>query len=227
MNISRLINQIHRNARETINCFHFSLTVLATSLSSFCGSQQQRQLISAWCIACQGSYVATLRHPFPRYIYNLFCMPLFAALEILFVFHFFHSAPAIVACTSILCRQCRVSFPLFFSECGASCGGAWLWCCKYTKLNNWVNGTNILSIFFIFYCYSFYILYTYVYMLHVVYIFLFLFDKSPCHVSAGKTTPTWQGQGGAQEVAPACALPRSPPKNIYHVQIFHVVLLLS
>lgn len=131
--------------------------------------------------------------------------------------YFYFAAPAIVPCTWMSSGASPAARWVFLSGHHRHCRSAalmlqvWRQQKKIEKFNNWVNGTNTLFIFFFCCCWFYYFA-------------VILLNKSPCHVSAGKTTPTWRkNQGpGPRKFSLACALLGCPPKNIYHVQIFHV-----
>jgi len=145
------------------------------------------------------------------YIVNIyvFFMPLFVALEIfIFIFvymyvYFYFAGPVIVSCTS-MSKGGKSRSLLSFSIWPASAVSL----CRFdvasiTKFNNWVNGTNTLFIF-PFCCCRFF--YDFV---------VILLNKSPCHVSAGKTTPTWRekSRAGDQEVLPGMCVAQVPSKK--------------
>lgn len=186
------------------------------------------KLISAWCIACQGSCHSA--PPFPQIYLQFILYATFCSTRDFICILFLSLCPhnSVMHFNSL--SPMSSVFSSFFSSVRQAVAVRGF---DVASIQNSTTGLMAQT-----FCSSS-LYFIVIFFIHYMYVccifFLFLFDKSPCHVSAGKTTPTWQGQrqwhgqghGGAQEVAPACALPRSPPKNIYHVQIFHVVLLLS
>lgn len=198
--------------------------------------KQKSETYFRFWIACQGSYGATnpAKKKRPQHSLHkaadilwictyIFCIPYFSLYctrdflyNFIYIYTFISLRPQL--CHALECRAGQVPQLVEFFYLGIiGIVALPLWCCKsegkkkIEKFNNWVNGTNTLFIFSFCCCWFYYFV-------------VILLNKSPCHVSAGKTTPTWRkNQGpGPRKFSLACALLGCPPKNIYHVQIFHV-----